>query len=333
MSAACGPVTIGHKCGGGGDCGNNEKLCVSGFNGQPKICTHACATNADCPLGYDCAQSDGPSKTCNKTLYVTDKMTGDPVLFGKPCTTDDSECMGTADLNPSPTCRKGNAPSEAKPVALATDPNAYCTGSCTNDQDCPLPMKCDVDYDGVTKCLKRNVCDPCKYDENCGYSAGVFASEFTACVPTKDGSDFYCSKPCGTQKDCPGAAKMSAWMVCDSSTDTDGNSGMFCLHWFGACVGNGQICDPCRSNGDCTAVAGTKCVDNPYGFYSYPFTGEKMCNKGCASDASCAGPNMDTCDDTDLPTNANPLGTSTGMCTDDPTHKHPGVFSCHILAN
>jgi hypothetical protein len=324
-------VVIGQSCGGNGDCGDKHPLCVAGLNGGKKICTHVCASNADCPIGYDCSISDtAAGRTCNKTLYATDPMTGDPVLFGKSCAPgDDSLCQGTGDPNTSPTCRKATNPSEVKAVALDNDPNAYCTGSCTNDNDCPLPMKCATDYDGVMKCLKRDVCDDCQFDENCGYSAGVFKSDYTACVPTADGSSHYCSKSCASNHDCPGASKGSHWMVCNQTTDADGIAGNFCQHWYGACVGKGEICDPCRSDADCTA-AGTKCIDNPYGLYSYPMTGERMCNKQCNSDSACAGPNNDTCDDTDPATQDNPFGTSTFTCTADPMHIFPGVFSCHI---
>ena len=75
------------------------------------------------------------------------------------------------------------------PVALVSDPQRLLHRQLhRNDNDCPLPMKCAVDYDGGTKCLKRTVCDECKYDENCGYLSGNFQSDFTSCVPTSDGS-------------------------------------------------------------------------------------------------------------------------------------------------
>ncbi len=353
----CGPIDIGTHCSGGGACGGKESLCVAGLNSTPKICTHKCANNAECPFGYDCAVSDATQgKTCNKTLYLTDKVSGDPLLFGKSCAPGDATaaaiCMGTGDPNPSPSCRVGNDPNQPSPVPLASDPAANCTGSCTNDNDCPLPMKCAADFDGITKCLKRNVCDVCVYDENCGEAGGVFKSDFTACVPTTDKSSSYCSKPCANDGDCPGASKKSTWMLCTATADTDGNSGMFCTDWYGACVGMGNICDPCRSDSDCTAP-GTKCIDNAYGDYSYPFTGEHSCDKICCNkfemlpggypgkcldadpDANCAGPNTGiTCDYLD-PNTVDSTGeiipgSSTFTCTNDPDHKHIGLFSCHI---
>jgi hypothetical protein len=319
----CGPIVIGTTCSSAGDCGDKQPLCVQGLNGSAKICTHACANNSECPLGYDCAMVDGAtSKTCNKTLYATDKTTGDPLLFGKPCPSDDSVCENTGDKNAAPTCRKGVDPSETKAVALATDPAAYCTGSCTNDNDCPLPMKCDVDYDGVTKCLKRDVCDECKYDENCGYTSGLWRSDFNRCVPvTREGkTGHYCSKECNTDKDCPGAAKYSKWMVCQPATTAEGGEGNFCLHWYGACVGDGEICDPCKTVADCGT--GLKCMDNPYGLYSYPVTGERMCNKTCQTDADCTGPNDIACDSVAMD--------SVFKCTGDTRHISPGNFACNL---
>jgi hypothetical protein len=327
--AACGPANIGTKCSSNGDCGGGkDPKCVPGFNSGPKICTHVCFNNADCPFGYDCAATDtNVGKTCNQVTYAFDKKTGDPLLFAKPCPTDDSVCQGTGDKNAMPMCRKGNQPSEAKPVPLDSDPDAYCTGSCNTNDDCPLPMKCDADYDGVKKCLKRNVCDECQSDDNCGYTGGVFRSDFNVCVPvTRDGkSGFYCSKQCVSDGDCPGAAKRSKWMTCQPATDADGNAGNVCLHWYGACTGDGNICDPCRTQDECGA--GLKCIDNPYGSYSYPLTGERMCNKRCSMDSDCKGPNMDVCDNTDIPTQMNPYGTSILVCI----KRHvPGVFACNL---
>jgi hypothetical protein len=323
------PTKIGTRCKATANCNVAGQVCAPGISGGPSICTHPCANNLECPAGYDCTKTDPAlSKTCNKTLYATDKKTGDPLLFGKPCGPgDDTLCQGTGDPNPNPTCRKGNNPNEAKAVVLDQDPNAYCTGSCNSDGDCPLPMKCAVDFDGVQKCLKRNVCDPCSYDENCGYDSGVFRSDFTACVPTKDGTANYCSKPCNSDGDCPGAAKKSKWMVCQPTTDTDGNQGNFCLHWYGACVGKGEICDPCRTDADC-AMSSTKCIDNPYFLYSYPFTGERMCNHRCKADTDCGGPNLTTCDNSDPPTQANPYGMSILICIPN-ARTHVGVFACH----
>ena len=118
---------------------------------------------------------------------------------------------------------------------------------------------------------------------------------------------------------------------------------MFCLHWYGSCVGKGNVCDPCRSDSDCSN--GTTCIDNAYGLYSYPVTGERMCSKPCCMkfnsdastgafscadadpDAACGGPHMATCDTTS-PTTATTQGVSQFICTGDTTHKHPGVFAC-----
>jgi hypothetical protein len=322
LFAGCKNVVIGDSCSSNGDCGGKHPNCVAGLNNTGKICTQVCLSNLDCPIAYDCTISDEKlGRTCNKSLFAVDPKTGDPLLFGKSCITDDSPCQNTGDKNPMPTCRKGNQPSEAKPVPLASDPAGYCTGACTNDNDCPLPMRCAADYDGVTKCLKRNVCDECKFDENCGYDSGVFRSDFTKCVPTTDNSARYCSKGCLSDGDCPGAAKHSKWMVCKDSTSSDGTAGQFCLDWYGACVGKGNVCDPCRTQADCGA--GLKCMDNPYGLFSYPWSGERMCNKTCMTDTDCGGPNKSSCDSTDP-------NTSTFKCTDDASHTHPGIFACNI---
>src|SRR5262245_2054906 len=119
------PVIIGTACSSASSCGGKHPLCVAGLNSTPKICTHTCVNNADCPFGFDCALSDQAQKTCNKTLYKTDAKTGDPLLFGKPCGNDDSLCADTGDPNLNPMCRKATSPSETTAVPLAMDPAAY----------------------------------------------------------------------------------------------------------------------------------------------------------------------------------------------------------------
>src|SRR5262249_51056613 len=156
-------------------------------------------------------------------------------------------------------------------------PSAYCTGSCMTDNDCPFTMYCGDDWDGSKKCLKRTQCSPCTYNENCGNTNKY------ACVPTKDGSSKYCTPKCNNQLDCPGVAQGIVYLSCDVTTDADGNTGHFCLHKYGACVGTGEVCDPCRTKADC-AKSGTVCAKND-------LTGEQMCTRQCTTDDQCASPN------------------------------------------
>src|SRR5262249_32827633 len=146
---------------------------------------------------------------------------------------------------------------------------AFCTGSCKADTDCPIAMECQTDYDGIKKCLPRTFCSACTINEHC-------SSAFPVCVPDT-GSGHYCTKVRGTDDDCGGA--QGKVQVCRGGTDSLGTLGTFCFHRYGACVGTGQLCDPCRTNADCAASA-SSC-------YSNDATHESFCSKMCNSDAEC----------------------------------------------
>lgn len=324
---------IGAACKSDGDCNVKGQKCVAGLAGGmpsgPKICTHTCTGefgDGGCPIGFDCTLSNmALGLTCNKAPYSVDAM-GVPVLFGKTCSSD-GDCAGTGDPNPAAVCRKALDPTSAfkplsgKPlVPLVQDPAAYCTGSCAADSDCPIGFGCLADFDNPTgdaakkKCLKRSVCDPCTLNDHC-------PSDFPVCVPTKDGMSHYCTKSCNDDKDCPGGAAsftggFANYMTCALGADVANNAAKYCFHWFGACVGAGAVCDPCRIEADCKG--GTHCLTNTNSF-------ERMCTKQCGSDAACAGPNGATCD------NSSTTMSST-VCTGDKTKPkaNPGVISCHI---
>ncbi len=329
--AGCTKATvIGTPCVTDKSCNVKGQRCVAGPDGGLRICTHACDAQAGtmgCPIGYDCAPADPtqPSVlTCNKERYAFDRTSGAPLLFGKDCSLQagttqpewDQACAGTGDPAPNPTCRHAPDPdSHATPRApVRNDPHAYCTAGCNDDYDCPVDMRCAVDYDGVQKCLRRGFCDVCLINDNCT------SGEFTACVPTADGQSRYCSKPCGSQQDCGGV--QGTFLACTQTSDALGNGGYYCLHKFGACVGTGEVCDPCRSDADCnTAANGTHCFGNES-------TGERMCTKPCTADAQCAADNKPTgCDYGPPPTQPSDPN-YTDFCTGDAMHYNPGVFTC-----
>ncbi len=329
LAIGCSGATtkIGTTCHSDGDCNVAGQKCVAGLiAGQPtgpKICTHPCTGefgDNGCPIGYDCTVSDQAiGTTCNVVPYAVDPTTGAPVLFGKSCVTA-TDCMGTGDNNAMPMCRYAEDPGMLG-SPIKTDSNAYCTGSCAADSDCPLLFQCIADYDKVMKCVKRSLCDACTINDDC-------PQDFPFCVPTSDGSNaHYCTKECGTPGDCPGAAQSVNYMRCIPGTDVSNRPGDYCFHAYGACVGHGQVCDPCRSQTDCKqsgSPAGLVCITNMTSL-------ERMCSKGCNSDADCTGPNTSSCDNTDLPSSLNPSGMSLGICTGDSTaHQNPGLFTCHI---
>ncbi len=108
------------------------------------------------------------------------------------------------------------------------------------------------------------------------------------------------------------------FLSCTNSTDSVGNAATYCLHKFGACVGTGQVCDPCRSEADC--ANGTHCITNIA-------TGERMCTKACTMDSQCASNKPTGCDYGPPPmTQFDP--NYTDVCTGDAKKIFPGVLSC-----
>jgi hypothetical protein len=304
-------TVIGTACKADKDCNVKGQVCAPGFNGGPSICTRACTANtgaAGCPVGYDCFPTDTTKGlTCNKTLYEVDKN-GDPLLFGVDCSASNDVCLNLGTSNAAPSCRRvsdGMRP----PMPVDFDPNAYCTGTCAGDYDCPLDFYCGADYDMVTKCLRRTLCTPCSIDGNCG-------GNFPICIPTKDGKAHYCSKNCAGNGDCGGTANTA--LTCASTTTANGVATMACQHRFGACVGEGNICDPCRTDDDCMKSK-SSCVINVGTF-------EGFCSKRCTTDASCmslTGTVPAACDNTDM-------NFSLGICNGDLAHAQPGLLSCWL---
>ncbi len=281
------PTKIGTECGGDGDCNVTGQKCVTG------ICTRACQGDfgdQGCPVGFTCNIGDAAAGfTCNKTKFAVDDK-GQPVMFGLSCALNGNVCGGTADPNPTAQCRKAAVnPTAVPPVPLASDPNAFCTAACTADSDCPIRMYCAADYDGVKKCLFRERCSACELNDNC--------PKDWVCAAIDGGKAKYCTTICGGQGDCPGAPQMINYLVCKDDTDVQGNIVKVCAHRYGACVGNGEACDPCRAQTDCKS--GLKCFFNDA-------TGERFCSKQCTGNGECASPNKVAC---------NMIQTNFNLCT------------------
>ena len=303
---------IGTPCLVDKDCNVKGQVCAPGYNGGASIYTHACSSNVGangCPVGYDCYPTD-PAKgaTCNKALYEVDTA-GNPLLFGVDCSSSNDVCLNLGTANPSPSCRRIADTSSKPPVPVDFDPNAYCSGACSTDTDCPLDFTCAMDYDMVQKCLRRKLCSPCTYDTNCPRDTPL-------CVPTTDGTAHYCTKTCNSTNDCGGLTNTA--LTCAPTTSTGGVQTNACLHRYGACVGEGNICDPCLVNEDC-AKSHSVCLLNPG-------TGEGFCTKRCTSDTGCsslAGKVPAACDNTDQ-------NYSYDICNGDVDHSMPGYLSCWL---
>ena len=320
MAGCTNATVIGTACKTAGECNVAGQVCAPGFNAGATICTRKCTGNTGtmgCPVGYECYPTDpAQGATCNKVLYEVDAKTGAPQLIGHDCGLNEPVCMTLTTTNAGAICRKVPDESADPVVAVEQDPNAYCTGSCTTDFDCPLEFRCATDYDMKKKCLKRTSCAECVVDANC-------PTDFPICIPTKDGTSRYCTKTCAAIGDCGGTQNSA--QDCQNTTNAAGGAVMACVQRFGACVGTGNICDPCRTKDDC-AKSKSSCAMNPG-------TGERMCTKQCATDADCMpfGTVKAVCDNTDVYNKTtNPGGMSSQLCNGDVMHTTPGLFSCWV---
>jgi hypothetical protein len=314
--AACdSPTKIGTACSADKDCNLEGQTCAGG------ICTHTCQGqfgDQGCPIGFNCTAAAGRTDlTCNKTPFSVDTTSGQPTLLGKSCAVDHTACDNSGVEGAA--CRFIESPT-VKGMPFMDDPHAFCSAPCDSDTQCPFFMYCAKDWDGNQKCLQRDACAPCTYNDNCNADgSGRFA-----CVAATKGEGKYCTPKCNYDTDCPGSAVADAnfvknYLTCQEGTDANGNGGRFCYHRFGACVGEGNICDPCRNDADCAAST-SRCITNELSL-------ERFCTKKCyqaGGDTACAGPNNATCDDTQVG------GASLGICTGDTTKMFPGTFSCYV---
>lgn len=308
------PTIIGTLCKKDGDCNIAGQVCAPGFSGGPSICTRKCTSSTGangCPIGYDCYPTDAAKgATCNKVRYEIDAA-GNPLVIGADCSLDDNRCTTLGSTNGSVGCRKIPDESQDPPVPVASDPNAFCTVVCESDGDCPLAFKCATDYQGNKLCLRRTFCDVCAVDENCPEKV---------CVSTTDGKERYCTKTCASTNDCGGVQNTA--LYCSPTKNAAGGDTNACLHRFGACVGEGNICDPCRTKADC-AKTSSFCVTNSGSL-------ERFCTKSCADNTDCEGGTVPSiCDNTDIPTSKNPYGESYEICLGADTQ--PGQLTCYAL--
>jgi hypothetical protein len=242
-------VPVGLACPVGDECYNGA-ICAEGE------CTVPCTGAGQCAAGYDCRPFEN-GFACLKVRYAAD------TVIGKSCAIDATVCGGGQCQNDGP-----------------DDPDAYCTGPCTDDRDCPASTYCgvlrataDTGTDngcGVyvsQMCVKKGFCSPCVFDSDC--PDGV-------CAVDSKGQKF-CTKPCTPPTwtydpnlfTCP-----QPYAECKDR----GDGVTVCMHRYGSCVGDGAICSPCRSRADCQANA--LCGGNDY-------TKEKYCEQACSASNPC----------------------------------------------
>jgi len=146
------------------------------------------------------------------------------------------------------------------------DADPFCSKNCEDSFDCPEYFVCDYKYGFETPlklCKEAKYCSPCEADIQCSL-AGM------ECIADEKGGKF-CSYPCkpGTLS-CDGGSRC-AWI--------EAEGGFFCLPYWGACVGDGSQCSPCKVEEDCSEK-GRHCIETYY-------THERFCTAECALTEDC----------------------------------------------
>jgi hypothetical protein len=297
-----GGVVIDGKC--EGKCDNSKCL-------ENNVCAHnrcvlQCTKLADCAEGQECLADTGDDGSAIMSCQFTEKSE----YFQAPCPKTDecggfSTCADGKDCLEDPTACPAE---ECKPMACLGggigDAYAYCTGvDCKAAEDCPSGMECRPTavknkICGTTKgtvdpcidpanftanggtyqegpqsllqnmCAKRGDCAPCQTDIDCELEADQ------QCVQI--GPDTRCARHCNVAKDCEDDHNCVG-----ASADGPG----FCVPKFGACVGNGNFCEPCHTDLDCAAGGPTSACISLQGTQTACF--DLSFPDTCTSDANC----------------------------------------------
>jgi hypothetical protein len=211
-------------------------------DGAGSKCRLLCSSQTGCPEGYHC----GPTADGSQAYCAPDKASvshGQTGEWG-------ASCMPTGGLDQNPSCAadKGFWCYGSSP----TDGNSYCTQyDCGSDDDCAGGYWCattnvfpDVRVakrsfgDTQNVCLKREYCSPCRGDFDCPTSLD---GQATHCVAGNGGVKL-CTKECTRDSHC----RLDA--ACAANDDLGVK---LCMPRAGTCKGDGSLCSPCRSDGDC----------------------------------------------------------------------------------
>lgn len=258
-SSACNP---GNKCVNDGKTGEKCRLLC---NAQ-RCPTGSDASCAGCPFDYTCTLApDGHTSYCAADKPEI-KYTNGAGVWGTHC------LPSNGGLNTNTDCDQNqNFWCYAK---SPTDGAAYCTQyQCADDTDCTGGYWCStinifpdarkdkhvfsggLDNRTTSACLKRDYCAPCKTDIDC-------PQEFTStggpthCVQGTDGASF-CTSECSKDANC----RLDA--ACQTN---DAIGAKVCMPRAGVCKGDGTLCSPCYSDGDCPNGF---CVEQAYSHEKY----------------------------------------------------------------
>ena len=247
--------------------------------------------DSKCNPGNQCIESNGVTE-CRLTCDAQRGATGCPTNYS--CVIENAVGFCKADkFQPTPGPGQWGAPCSSLEGALASecdqanefycqyddrnDPNAFCTSYCNDDADCTGGYYCGTANDipgGVRDkrtigavhkvCLPRDYCAPCVNDLDCAVS-----NDGTKQVCVADANNQgICTKPCSKNTNCN-----------DEAACVDvGLESNVCYPIAGVCVGDGNLCSPCRSDSDCTAGGGA-CVQSRYSTErSCTVASKKPCN-------------------------------------------------------
>lgn len=236
------PCPFGHECGQYGRCPDDTPCNLVQCNNNPGDCQRdeACGDDPACTAGR-C--SDG--SPCFVSTCAPDQ-----------CTSLGLECLGKGEGDADAYCALPHCESDADcpggyECAVMRDPHAICgTDPQKGDNDvCGKTTEECIDPasfgDGNTyvegslclmrnTCVRRTQCAPCDTDLDCSLIPGQ------RCVTIGDESR--CARSCLEDSDC------DLDYECKNSA---------CVPRFGACVGKGNFCEPCRNDTDCGGAGTT----------------------------------------------------------------------------
>ena len=267
------------------ECGDGlSQECVSVKEDETAKDIAICQATAEGSVGIKC-----PNNTeCDGVFACPDGKKCDPACVGDACPCAADKCQplfcrttGVGDADAFCTLRDCHADSECPGgfwCATTRDPHQICGTTKGNNDSCGKTTDACVDpaqneANGTTyaegsicalrtECRVRRQCAPCETDLDCSVIAGQRCKQLA--------DEKVCVRDCRSDGDCEAGFK------CEESS---------CIPRFGACVGAGNFCEPCRNDLDCgDKDSGKACVS--WG------GSERMCidvtlSKSCTTDNDC----------------------------------------------
>jgi hypothetical protein len=261
-------------------------------------CRLTCAAPTDCPFNYHCFTPTGGGQA----YCVNDRTTYPPTTagtpagsapWGAPCSPSHIP-MGSTDPN-APLIANTDCDTKDQFWCYGqspTDANAFCTQfQCNDDGDCPGGWWCATvnDTPNVTT-TPGTYCAPCKADADCPLNQS--AKQHCVSADANGGAELTCAAECAADANCP----------LDYECKDPGIGQTVCVPRAATCLGTGQFCDPCHSDGDCQKNGGY-CLKADYSTEHFCSAPTPSCTYNSTSGF------MDTCPA--LPAAAKPPNTTT----------------------